>query len=87
MSLLHLYLSTSLRLGLVREPDNVRTRGIVQFQTFEYALPPVVDTDISWAPTYEDMTTNQVGIMPNDRTSVASRKCPPEDLMVSFNFR
>ncbi|KAL0247908.1 hypothetical protein I308_103986 [Cryptococcus tetragattii IND107] len=57
-------------------------RGIVQFQPFEYALPPVVDTDIAWASTYEDTTTNQVGVMPSDRASVALRKCPPEDLII-----
>lgn len=65
-------------------------RGIVQFQPFEYALPPVVDTDIAWASTYEDTTTNQVGVMPSDRASVALRKCPLEDLIVSSihsNFR
>lgn len=62
-------------------------RGVVQFQPFEYALPPVVDTDIAWASTYEDTTTNQVVVMPSDRTSVASRKCPPEDLMVSSIHR
>ncbi|KAE8543717.1 hypothetical protein D1P53_000433 [Cryptococcus gattii VGV] len=57
-------------------------RGVVQFQPFEYALPPVVDTDIAWASTYEDTTTNQVGVMPSDGASVALRECPPEDLII-----